>query len=120
MINVLICDDNREYAAYIQSLFETVVSKSEFGDLVYNCKCFSDSALALRYCQKTTVHVALLDIDMPEVDGFQLALAMQDKAFVIFPVVLFALSVKHIFRKNCRKRFCPLWRNYWMKRDLSF
>ena len=84
MINVLICDDNREYAAYIQSLFETVVSKSEFGDLVYNCKCFSDSALALRYCQKTTVHVALLDIDMPEVDGFQLALAMQDKAFVIF------------------------------------
>jgi two-component system alkaline phosphatase synthesis response regulator PhoP len=45
----------------------------------YNCKIASDGNLAMQYSEEGTYDLALLDIMMPEMDGYQLLEVFKQK-----------------------------------------
>ena len=65
-INVLILDDEESILSSLRRLLE---------DKGYNVVTYSDPAAAIEYMRNNLVHIALIDITMPNIDGFS-ALSM--------------------------------------------
>lgn len=87
MINVLVCDDNKEFLLSLKKEIDKIILSDKYGDFEYKISCFSSSESALRFCEKTGLDIAFLDIDMPNVNGFELAKAIHShnaEALIIF------------------------------------
>ena len=67
MLNVLIIDDNYEF---VETLFNNL---QEYNENKYNiAKICTDSSNIIDYILKDIVDVILLDLNMPNVDGFEI------------------------------------------------
>jgi len=66
MINVLICDDDQ----YMRKMLRKIVSENLSITNVYDTE---DGIEALNIVQKQTINIALLDVDMPKLNGIETA-----------------------------------------------
>lgn len=80
---ILVVDDEKEIADLIE-----VYLKND-GYTVY--KCYS-GAEALRYIEETELDLAILDIMLPDVDGFHICSRIREKYF--YPVIMLTAKVE--------------------------
>ena len=78
MINIIICDDERAFSSLINNKLNSIINKSSYCDLVYNIYTMNDSEEVLHYSEQNTIHIAFLDIDMPKVNGFDIAARLKE------------------------------------------
>lgn len=80
MINILICDDDLSFLSQMKNTLRQTILKSNFSDFEYNIYATDNSANALKYCIEVDVHIVFLDIDMPRINGFDIATAIKERA----------------------------------------
>ncbi len=84
MIQIAICDDN-EYELDILSRFINNGFSKHTDD--YKIKCFTNGNLLLNYNEHIPFNVLFLDIDMPKINGFDIAKKLRNnfsRCFIIF------------------------------------
>lgn len=69
MLRIAVVDDEKECLNRVADLISSILNES--GELEYNVKVFSNGQDLLK--QNTLFDLMILDIDMPLIDGFQLA-----------------------------------------------
>lgn len=87
MINILICDDNKEFLSLMEKNINKIISSGRYADYNYKVSCFSNSRPAFQLCADCVPDISFLDIDMPEINGFNIAKELHDKnsnALIIF------------------------------------
>lgn len=87
MINILICDDNEKFLSLIKNSISQIILSEKFADLEYKISCFNNSSAAFQLCADCAPDITFLDIDMPEINGFNIANAINEKnknAIIIF------------------------------------
>ncbi len=62
-MKILIVDDNRDLVKSMQDIFEACA---------YDASAAHDGASAIELCRKESFHLGLIDIKLPDMDGFQL------------------------------------------------
>lgn len=77
MFNIVLCDDNEGYMSLFKSLvnqeFERIIPE----ETIYKVGAsFGGGADLLRYAENNKIDVLFLDIDMPEMTGFEIAKIM--------------------------------------------
>lgn len=72
-MNIVICDDDKQLLSIIDSSIRELLIKSPYSDFEYNIEAFNNSSQALKYCLSNDVNIAFLDIDMPGMNGFDVA-----------------------------------------------
>lgn len=65
-MNILICDDDQ----YVRKMLEKIISKNKN---ICNIFTADDGLEAIKIVQKQTINIALLDIDMPSLNGIEAA-----------------------------------------------
>lgn len=80
LINILICDDDLSFLSEMKSTLRQTISKSKFSDFEYSIYATDNSAAALKHCIEVDVHIVFLDIDMPRINGFDIATAIKERA----------------------------------------
>ena len=80
MFNIVLCDDNKGF----MSLFKSLLNKhfEKLKDDKFLCKiggCFGSGIDLLEYIKTLKVDVLFLDIDMPELSGFDVARTVSQK-----------------------------------------
>ena len=103
MFNIMICDDNIEIVNQIKNVLREYLEKSSFGDFSFRFLTFENSENAVQSCQNERIDVAFLDIDMPRVNGFDIASLLKDTGDA---VVVFVSSFDHLVYTSLR--FKPL------------
>lgn len=104
ILRIGICDDNREDLALIQDAVQHGVKKIGIWDCV-NCTLFHDGESLYEAGQKEHFDLYLLDIEMPGLNGFQLAKRIS--AGRATPCLIF-VSVHESFVFSSQA-FMPLW-----------
>ena len=87
MINILICDDNKDFLVLIKKYIDEVILSGKYSDFEYKTECFTDSDFALCRCVETPPEISFLDIDMPNPNGFEIAEKIHERnpnAIIIF------------------------------------
>ena len=82
-ISVYICDDNAEFADKVRNRTESVLN----GRVEYDIIMFNKGDALIQYCEKEFPDIALLDIDMPSMSGFEIAQQLRKinkNAIIIF------------------------------------
>ena len=88
MINVIFCDDNIEFVNLLMSEVKGLLEKSSvkrYDELTY--KCFENGFDTLKYAKAHDIGIAFLDIDMKEMNGFQIAkklLELNEDVLIVF------------------------------------
>lgn len=70
MITIFICDDDN---IYLNKLEEYFYKFFEENSLNYELKAFTDSKVLLQSIKKKICDILVLDIDMPEINGIEIA-----------------------------------------------
>lgn len=83
-MRIVICDDNTAFLTQI----EEIVSRT-YRDMQkeIHCSCFQSGQLLLEELKKSDVDLLLLDIDMPEISGLEVARVlrkMEKESILIF------------------------------------
>lgn len=84
MMRIAVCDDERMYANLICKSVEAAVNEMGFKSEI---EVFRSSVLLLNSHKKSPYDILFLDIDMPNMSGFELAKEVRDasiRAFIIF------------------------------------
>ncbi|MCT4606872.1 MAG: LytTR family DNA-binding domain-containing protein [Marinisporobacter sp.] len=68
-MNILICDDD----LYTRKMLEKIVSKKSFINEIFIAE---DGVQAIEIAKNKSIHIALMDIDMPKIDGIDAAKIM--------------------------------------------
>lgn len=89
MGSIVICDDDKNIAAYIE---EQVCRIFEEHNTSMQSTVFTSPKEALVYCSNNKTDFILLDIDMPEMSGFELSKKLQKLSGDMIPVVIFMSS----------------------------
>lgn len=79
-MNIVICDDNRELVSVISDKVRELLVKSAYSDLDYNIAEFNNPVAALKHCFNNEVSIVFLDIDMPGMNGFDVAEILNRKS----------------------------------------
>ncbi len=90
--HILIADDD---------LFLVKMYKLELEGAGYEVTTVTNGKLALEAIENQKPDLLLLDLLMPEVDGFTVLQQIQTKGYV-FPVVVLSSSSQEIDKKNCK------------------
>lgn len=87
MVNIIVCDDEAVFLDIISDEANRVMSKH---NLEYQCIKFKSSSDFVELIDKgeTVPHIVFLDIDMPEIDGKQVALKLK-KAYPNCQLIFF-------------------------------
>ncbi len=72
-MNIVICDDDQQLLSVINNNVKNLLSKSLYCDFNYTIETFSNSSQALKYCTSNEIGIIFLDIDMPGMNGFDVA-----------------------------------------------
>lgn len=78
MINILICDDDINYTTETKEFLIEHLVHSRFGELPINIECSNSSIDVFRRASNYQPDILLLDIHMPEKDGFAIAEAFHN------------------------------------------
>ncbi len=78
MIKILICDDEPVFLKYIESRVKDIIAKGIFGEKEFLIVSHQDPQKALEYCEENLPQIVFLDIDMPDVSGFDIAQYLKD------------------------------------------
>ena len=73
MINILICDDDKAFIKKISELVDSLMISSPYMDLEYKIRSTSDSLSLKNIVSDSPPDILILDIHMPEADGFEIA-----------------------------------------------
>jgi len=73
MITILVCDDKKEFAHLLNIKLRDIIAKGKYCDLQYNIIVMENPTQAMDFCTNNTVDISFLDIDMPDINGFDLA-----------------------------------------------
>lgn len=74
MYNIIICDDNAGFLTLFRSMVKNQFNEIMPKDSLYEIgPCFGNGKDVLEYISKHNANVIFLDIDMPELTGFELA-----------------------------------------------
>ena len=73
MIKIYICDDDLDFLSKIKYQINDCISKGKFGDFEYEITDISNPVSALQKIKTETPDITFLDIDMPNVNGFNVA-----------------------------------------------
>ena len=83
-MHIVICDDEKDFVNHLKALVQTELYQ-------HHCKAdihtFTDSIEAIRYLEQSKFDVVFLDIEMPLLDGMELARrvrAVHENAIIIF------------------------------------
>ena len=68
LFKIVICDDDTEYIEYLHHAIKTVITRM---GCRYEVKDFNDGFALKQYVKKSTVDFLLIDIDMPQISGFE-------------------------------------------------
>lgn len=108
MINIAICDDNAIFLNYYKSLVEHIIVKYTDD---YRIFYFSNGNVLLSRHMDNEFNILFLDIDMPNISGFDIAKKLRDqmsKCFIVFitnhsELVYESLDFQpfNFIRKNC-------------------
>lgn len=79
MVNILVCDDDKVFAKELTNKIKNSITFGRFGDFNIQVLPFSDAEAAIRFCAEQEVHIAFLDIDMPVIDGYDIAGVLKEK-----------------------------------------
>lgn len=84
MRKIAICDDESAFIHAMKAHINTILSKKQ---LEYDIVCYEDGRKFASACRQETFQIVILDIDMPEMSGFQIAREMlenNEKTLLIF------------------------------------
>ncbi len=77
MFNIVLCDDNESYMRLFKEMIVNQFKIDDVNTSMYNVGgCFSSGAELLTYAENNKIDVLFLDIDMPEMTGFDIAKIM--------------------------------------------
>lgn len=79
MLTILICDDEKLFAESLCIKLRDIIAKGKYCDFQYDIIVSSNSTLAIDYCINNTVDIAFLDIDMPGINGFDMATVLNER-----------------------------------------
>ena len=72
-MNILICDDDKKFGEVLKEYIYNIIIKSKYYDDNYRIEYYYSSKDALTFLKNNDVDIAILDIIMPGIDGFELA-----------------------------------------------
>ena len=87
MVSILICDDDLEFTKLLKREVRRVLVNSEYADFDFTVVTTCNPRKALSYCLENSVQIILLDIDMPGLNGFDIATVLKEtrnKSFLLF------------------------------------
>ncbi len=73
VFKIMICDDNSSFLMLLKRKVVDCIAYGNYADYQYDIVVTSNSQEALSICVKNQIHIAILDIDMPIVNGFDIA-----------------------------------------------
>ena len=68
LFKIVICDDDTEYIDHLHTAIKTVITRM---GCRYEVEDFNDGFALKQYVKKSTVDFLLIDIDMPQISGFE-------------------------------------------------
>ena len=72
------CDDDSVFLDRLQNRVQNYIVKSKYGDYDFKIESFNNPNKALQKCKEENPNIVFLDIDMPEVNGFNIAKDIND------------------------------------------
>lgn len=87
MIHIAICDDENKICQLYSDRIQAIISKE---DISANVRCFSDSKQFIEILKQTMFDIIFLDIDMPDINGLQIAEEMM--GFSRKPLLIFVTN----------------------------
>lgn len=79
MFTILICDDEKNFTDLLSQKLRDIIIKGRYSDFEYNIIVKNDPSEAVSFCINNTVDIAFLDIDMPGINGFDIATVLNSK-----------------------------------------
>ena len=73
MIKIYVCDDNSSFLKIIENKINVCILESRFDDFDYDIILFDNPKTAIRKINENQPDIIFLDIDMPEINGFNIA-----------------------------------------------
>lgn len=80
MINIVFCDDNEEFLKFFKGEIKSQFQAVSEGEPFSAEESFTNGKELLEYSDKNSIDVLFLDIDMPEMSGFEIAKVMNEKS----------------------------------------
>ena len=74
---IAICDDEPVFVQAMAECIHTILSGRQ---LEYEIVCYENSSKFAQVCEQEIFHIVILDIDMPELSGFQIAKKIMEKS----------------------------------------
>ncbi|MBQ6687481.1 MAG: response regulator transcription factor [Bacilli bacterium] len=79
MFTILICDDEKIFTDFLSQKLRDIIIKGRYSDFEYNIIIKNDPSEAVGFCINNIVDIAFLDIDMPGINGFDIATVLNSK-----------------------------------------
>lgn len=73
MIKIYVCDDDSSFLKIIENKINVCILESRFDDFDYDIILFDNPNTAIRKINENQPDIIFLDIDMPEINGFNIA-----------------------------------------------
>ena len=78
-LKIYLCDDDNAYANIVKNKFDNYFNVTVHNELLYSISIFNDGNTLLKAFDERQSQVVILDIDMPGIDGFEVASYIQSK-----------------------------------------
>lgn len=92
-IKMVLCDDNEVLLGLMKKKIEHVFASY---NVAVEVKAFTEAKSVLAYCEEEVCDFALLDIGLPEMDGFQLAKKIKELSWQNQIRILFVSAIEDI------------------------
>lgn len=93
MGTMIICDDDKRMAKIIEAQVCGIFAKHK---IAIQSNIITDPKEVLRYCSTNKTDFILLDIDMPEMTGFELTKKLYKLPGTMVPIVVYISSQEHL------------------------
>lgn len=78
-MKIIVCDDNKSFGIELQrQIFQIMAHNDDFSDLNCSCDYLYPAKDLLLYASSNHIDILFLDINMPEINGLQIAEAFHD------------------------------------------
>lgn len=116
MGNLVICDDDKNIAAWVQEQVCNIFS--QYG-VPMESKIFTSPKEALLYCSNHKTDFILLDIDMPEMNGFELTKKLYKLPGEFVPIIIYMSSQEHFVYESFQYKPFDFLRKKYLEEELE-